>query len=66
MPGTGRERATGRVVFTKTVTATARRRAHFSSRAEITDLLVGQAVGDWMAALREARRPGTSAGSATR
>jgi hypothetical protein len=50
------ELATGRVVFTRTVTATARRRAHFSSRAEITDLLVAQAVGDWMAAFREARR----------
>jgi hypothetical protein len=43
-------------VFTKTVTARAARRAHFSSRAEITDLLVDQAVADWMAAFREARR----------
>jgi hypothetical protein len=50
------ELATGRVVFSKTVTATTKRRAHFSSRAEITDLLVDQAVGDWMAAFREARR----------
>lgn len=50
------ELATGRVVFSKTVTATAMRRAHFSSRAEIADLLVAQAVGDWMAAFREARR----------
>jgi hypothetical protein len=50
------ELATGRVVFTKTVTATAARRAHFSSRGEITDLLVDQAVADWMAAFREARR----------
>jgi len=48
--------ATGRVVFTRTVTATAKRRAVFSSRAEVTDLLVEQAVGDWMAAFREARR----------
>ena len=50
------ELGTGRVVFTRTVTATAKRRAVFSSRSEITDLLVEQAVGDWMAAFREARR----------
>jgi hypothetical protein len=52
------ELATGRVVFSKTVTATAERRAHFSSRDEITDLLIDQAVGDWTAAFREARRAG--------
>lgn len=50
------ELGTGRVVFSKTVTATAKRRAHFSSRSEITDLLVAEAVGDWMAAFREARQ----------
>jgi len=50
------ELPTGRVVFTRTVTATARRRAVFSSRSEIADLLVEPAVGDWMAAFREARR----------
>jgi hypothetical protein len=50
------ELATGRVVFTKTVTAATKRRAHFSSRAEVTDLLVDQAVDGWMAAFREARR----------
>lgn len=50
------ELATGRVVFTKTVTATTKRRAHFSSKSEITDLLVAQAVDEWMAAFREARR----------
>jgi hypothetical protein len=55
------ELATGRVVFSKTVTATDRRRAHFSSRAEVADALVGQAVGDWMAAFREARRAGPRA-----
>jgi hypothetical protein len=49
------ELATGRVVFSKTVTATAERRAHFSSHEEITDLLVGRAVGQWMAAFRDAR-----------
>jgi hypothetical protein len=56
------ELGTGRVVFTKTVTATARRRAHFSSRSEINDLLIEQAVGDWMAAFREARRAKPAAG----
>jgi hypothetical protein len=55
------ELATGRVVFTKTVTATAERRAHFSSRDEITELLVDQAVADWIAAFREARRAGPRA-----
>jgi hypothetical protein len=50
------ELATGRAVFTQTVTATARRRAHFSSKAEITDLLIEQAVGEWMAAFRAARK----------
>jgi hypothetical protein len=50
------ELATGRVVFSKTVTATAERRAHFSSRSEITDLLVEGAVAQWTAALRSARR----------
>jgi hypothetical protein len=55
------ELATGRVVFTRTVTATARRRAVFSSRSEVTDLLVEQAVGDWMAAFREARRANPAA-----
>jgi hypothetical protein len=49
------ELATGRVVFSKTVTATAERRAHFSSRAEITEMLVDQAVAQWMAAFRAAR-----------
>jgi len=56
------ELGTGRVVFTKTVTATARRRAHFSSRSEMNDLLIEQAVGDWMAAFREARRAKPAAG----
>jgi len=55
------ELGTGRVVFTRTVTATARRRAVFSSRSEVTDRLVEQAVGDWMAAFREARRTRPSA-----
>jgi len=55
------ELGTGRVVFTRTVTATARRRAVFSSRSEVTDLLVEQAVGDWMAAFREARRANPAA-----
>ena len=55
--------ATGRVVFTRTVTATARRRAVFSSRSEIADLLVAQAVGNWMAAFREARRAKPPAGA---
>jgi hypothetical protein len=59
------ELATGRVVFSKTVTATATRRAHFSSRAEITDLLVAQAVDDWMAAFREARRTAPRAVAST-
>ncbi|HEU0035035.1 MAG TPA: hypothetical protein VFQ53_30625 [Kofleriaceae bacterium] len=47
------ELATGRVVFTRTVTAEAARRAHFSSREEITDLLVQRAVADWIAAFRQ-------------
>ena len=59
------ELATGRVVFSKTVTATATRRAHFSSRAEITDLLVAKAVDDWMAAFRQARRTAPRAVAST-
>jgi hypothetical protein len=46
------ELATGRVVFTKTVTIEASRRAHFSSRTEIAQLLVDRAVADWMTAFR--------------
>lgn len=55
------ELATGRVVFSKTVTVTAERRALFSSRDEITDLLIDQAIADWTAAFREARRAGPRA-----
>jgi hypothetical protein len=47
------ELATGRVIFTKTVTVTASRREHFSSTAEVTDLLVSQAVEQWMTAFRQ-------------
>jgi hypothetical protein len=54
------ELATGRVVFTKTVTATAERRAHFSSRSEITDTLVERAVAQWTTAFRAARAGGRS------
>lgn len=60
------ELSTGRVVFTKTVTATAKRRQHFSSRSEVADLLVAQAVDDWMAAVREARRAKPAAAPAAR
>jgi len=46
--------ATGRVVFTKTVTVSASRRARFSTQAKLTDLLVDAAVGEWMTAFRAA------------
>ncbi|MEO8700748.1 MAG: hypothetical protein ABI867_11925 [Kofleriaceae bacterium] len=46
------ELATGQVVFTKTVTIEASRRAHFSSRTEISQLLIDRAVADWMTAFR--------------
>ena len=44
----------GRVVWSKTITEEASRRVHFSSRSEIVDLLVSQAVTDWMTAFRAA------------
>jgi hypothetical protein len=44
--------ATGRVVWSKTVATTASKRVHFSSRAEITDMMVGQAIVEWMHAFR--------------
>jgi hypothetical protein len=44
------ELATGRVVFTKTVTITASRRAAFSSQNKVIDLLLAGAVDDWMTA----------------
>jgi hypothetical protein len=48
------ELATGRVVFTKTVTVTASRRAAFSSQSKVTDLLLAGAVDQWMEAFRAA------------
>jgi hypothetical protein len=44
----------GRVIFTKTVSVTASRRAHFSSQAEVSQLLVDRAVDEWMIAFRQA------------
>ena len=44
----------GRVVFTKTVATEASERAHFSSRAEITDTMLGEAVAEWVTAFRDA------------
>jgi hypothetical protein len=44
----------GRVIFTKTATVETSRRAHFSSRTEVTELLLASAVADWMAAFRSA------------
>jgi hypothetical protein len=47
------ELSTGRVIFTKTVALTVSRRAHFSSHAEVTDLLLDGALAQWMGAFRE-------------
>jgi hypothetical protein len=44
--------ATGKAVFSKTVTIEVSRRAHFSSHAEITQALVDGAVAQWLAAFR--------------
>jgi hypothetical protein len=46
------ELSTGRVVWSKPVVTTASKRVHFSSRAEITDMMLGQAVIQWMDAFR--------------
>ena len=44
----------GRVVWSKTITSQASKRVHFSSRSDVVDLLVSQAVTDWMTAFRAA------------
>jgi len=44
----------GRVVWSKQITVEASRRAHFSSHAEVTNLLLDQAVSRWTAAFRAA------------
>lgn len=44
--------ATGRLAWSKTITVEANRRVHFSSRQEIVDLLVNEAVTEWMSAFR--------------
>lgn len=49
------ELAGDRVVFTKTVKVTASRRARYSSEAEVTALLVEEAVQDWMTAFHATR-----------
>jgi hypothetical protein len=46
--------ADGRAVFTKTIKVTVSRRARYSSTAEVTALLVEDAVADWMTAFRAA------------
>jgi hypothetical protein len=46
------ELATGRVVFTKTVTIEASRRKHFTTRTQVAQLLVEGAVAQWITAFR--------------
>jgi hypothetical protein len=49
------EVATGRVVFTKPLQIAEARRFHFSSREEVTEILVTRAVDEAMAAMKSAR-----------
>lgn len=48
------ELASGRVVWSKQVTATASKRVHFSSRSDVIDTMVSDAVTGWMSAFRAA------------
>jgi hypothetical protein len=41
-----------KVIFSRTVKTTASKRSRFSSKAEITALLIGGAIDEWMAAFR--------------
>ena len=44
--------ATGRVVWTKQVTATSSKRVHFASRRDVLDEMTSDAVAGWMSAFR--------------
>lgn len=46
------ELATGRVVWTKQVTATSSKRVHFASRRDVLDEMTSDAVAGWMSAFR--------------
>ncbi|MCW5803672.1 MAG: hypothetical protein KIT31_14915 [Deltaproteobacteria bacterium] len=52
------ELATGKVVFTKTVSLFEERRAHFTSQSELADLLLSTAVQEWMTAFERSPVPG--------
>lgn len=46
------ELASGRVVWSKQVTATSSKRVHFSSRSDVIDEMTSDAVAGWMSAFR--------------
>jgi hypothetical protein len=46
------ELATGRVVFTKTVSIAEQRRTAFTSRQELVDIMLASAVEDWLSAFQ--------------
>src|SRR5438067_1752227 len=46
------ELASGRVVFTKTATVAEQRRTAFTSRSELIDIMLADAVEDWTSALQ--------------
>jgi hypothetical protein len=52
------ELATGKVVFSKTVSLFEERRSHFTSQSELADILLSTAVNEWMSAFERSAVPG--------